>query len=561
MVPLKKSNLKSVLITIGILLIINTIGHQFFYRFDLTKDHRYTLSSTSLDIVKQVKEPLYIKIYLQGDLPAEFIRLQRETQQLLEEFQAYNQNIVFEFINPLENEDTSMDNIKELYRKGLTPVNITVDDKGKQSQAMVFPWAIAVYQNKEVNIPLLKNRMGATTTEMVIGSVQHLEYSISDALNKVTTVKQKTVAVIKGNGELQDVLMAKFLLQIRESYHIGPFTLDSVAKDPTGSLNALAKYDLAIIAKPTEMFSDAEKQVLDQFIINGGKTLWLVEQVNVEMDSLYNASGSTFAFPRDLNLNDMFFKYGFRINSDIVKDEQGSPIKLATGEQGSATQYQEFNWKFAPLVYPESSHPIVKNLGGIKFDFANSIDTLKNGIKKTILLKSSLYSKKIGAPVEINLDIVAEETSPNHYMKTGNIPLALLLEGSFHSMFENRVLPFNQATFESAGKKNKMIVISDGDLIKNQLDKNFQPVELGYDQRSGNLYDNKDFMLNCVNYLLDDTGLINIRSKDLDLALLDKEKVFANYGKTQVITIGLPLLILALFGVVFTYLRKRKYGQ
>jgi gliding-associated putative ABC transporter substrate-binding component GldG len=561
MVPLKKSNLKSVLITIGLLLIINAIGNQFFHRFDLTKDHRYTLSTTSLDIVKQVKEPLYIKIYLQGDLPAEFKRLQQETQQLLEEFQAYNQNIVFEFIDPLENEDASMDNIKELYRKGLTPVNITVDDKGKQSQAMVFPWAVAVYQNKEVNIPLLKNRMGATTTEMVIGSVQHLEYSISDAFNKVTTVKQKTVAVIKGNGELQDVLMAKFLLQIRESYHIGPFTLDSVAKDPTGSLNALQKYDLAIIAKPTEMFSDAEKQVLDQFIINGGKTLWLVEQINVEMDSLYNPSGSTFAFPRDLNLNDMFFKYGFRINPDIVKDEQGSPIKLATGEQGSATQYQEFNWKFAPLVYPESTHPIVKNLGGIKFDFANPIDTLKNKIKKTILLKSSQYSKRIGAPVEVNLDIVAEETSPNHYIKTGNMPLALLLEGSFHSMFENRVLPFEQATFESAGKKNKMIVISDGDLIKNQLDKNFQPVELGYDQRSGNLYDNKDFMLNCVSYLLDDTGLINIRSKDLDLPLLDKEKVFENYGKTQVITIGLPLLILVLFGVLFTYLRKRKYGQ
>ncbi|MEZ7505481.1 gliding motility-associated ABC transporter substrate-binding protein GldG [Flavobacterium sp. Arc2] len=561
MVPIKKSNLKSVLITIAILLIVNSIGSQFFHRFDLTKDKRYTLSNTSLKIIEEVKEPLYIKIYLQGDLPAEFKRLQQETQQLLEEYQAYNKNIVFEFINPLENEDSSMDNIKELYRKGLTPINITVDDKGKQSQAMVFPWAIAVYQNKEVNIPLLKNRMGASTTEKVIGSVQHLEYSISDALHKITTAKQKTVAVIKGNGELQDVLMAKFLLQIRESYHIGPFTLDSVAKDPTGSLNALEKYDLAIIAKPTEMFSDAEKQVLDQFIINGGKTLWLVDQVNIEMDSLYNESGSTLAFPRDLNLNDMFFKYGFRINPDIVKDEQGSPIKLATGEQGSATQYQEFNWKFAPLVYPESTHPIVKNLGGIKFDFANPIDTLKNGIKKTVLLQSSRYSKKIGAPVEINLDIVAEETSPNHYIKTGNIPLALLLEGSFHSMFENRVLPFEQTAFQVVGKKNKMIVISDGDLIKNQLDKNFQPVELGYDQRSGNLYDNKDFMLNCVNYLLDDTGLINIRSKDLDLPLLDKEKVFENYTKTQVITIGLPLLILVLFGALFTYLRKRKYSR
>jgi gliding-associated putative ABC transporter substrate-binding component GldG len=561
MVPIKKSNLKSVLITIVILLFVNSIGNRFFHRFDLTKDKRYTLSSTSLNIIEEVKEPLYIKIYLQGDLPAEFKRLQQETQQLLEEFQAYNKNIVFEFIDPLENEDTSMDNIKELYRKGLTPINITVDDKGKQSQAMVFPWAIAVYQNKEVNIALLKNRMGASTTEMVIGSVQHLEYSISDALHKITTAKQKTVAVIKGNGELQDVLMAKFLLQIRESYHIGPFTLDSVAKDPIGSLNALEKYDLAIIAKPTETFSDAEKQVLDQFIINGGKTLWLVDQVNVEMDSLYNETGATLAFPRDLNLNDMFFKYGFRINPDIVKDEQGSPIKLATGEQGSATQFQEFNWKFAPLVYPESTHPIVKNLGGIKFDFANPIDTLKNGIKKTVLLKSSRYSKKIGAPVEVNLDIVAEETSPNHYIKTGNIPLAVLLEGSFHSMFENRVLPFEQATFEAAGKKNKMIVISDGDVIKNQLDKNYQPVELGYDQRSGNLYDNKDFLLNCVNYLLDDTGLINIRSKDLDLPLLDKEKVFENYTKTQVITIGLPLLILVLFGALFTYLRKRKYGQ
>jgi gliding-associated putative ABC transporter substrate-binding component GldG len=561
MVPLKKSNLKNILLIIAVLLIINGIGNLFFHRFDLTSDKRYTLSETSLNIIKQVKEPLSIKIYMQGELPAEFKRLQQETQQLLEEFQAYNKNILFTFVNPLENEDSSMDNIKELYRKGLTPINITVDDKGKQSQAMVFPWAIASYNNKEVNIPLLKNKMGASTTEKVIGSVQNLEYAIADALNKITKDKQKKIAVIKGNGELKDILMAKFLLQIRESYHIGPFTLDSVANSPIGTLEALEKYDLAIIVKPTETFSDSEKQVLDQFIVNGGKTLWLIDQVSADMDSLYNSSGSTLAYPRDLNLNDMFFKYGFRINPDIVKDEHGSPIKLATGEQGSATQYQEFNWKFAPLVYPESQHPIVKNLGGIRFDFANPIDTLKNGIKKTILLKTSRYSKKIGTPAEINLDIVAEETSPNHYINTGNIPLAVLLEGSFHSVFENRVLSFDQKNFETTGKKTEMIVISDGDLIKNQLDKNFQPVELGFDQRSGNLYDNKDFLLNCVNYLLDDNGLINIRSKDLDLPLLNKEKVYENYTFTQAITIGLPILILTIFGVVFSYFRKRKYGK
>ena len=556
-----KNRLRSVGITIIIVLILNTTGSFFFYRFDLTKDKRYTLSPTSLQILEQVKNPLYIKVYMQGELPSEFKRLQLETRQMLEEFQGYNSNIVFEFIDPLEDEAKSMDNIKELYRKGLTPINISVDDKGKQSQAMVFPWAIAVYDNKEVNIPLLKNIMGASTTDKVIGSVQHLEYSIADALHKITQNKQKKIAIIKGNGELHEAYIAKFLLQTKESYHIGPFTLDSVAQHPTNTLEALKKYDLAIIAKPTEAFSEGEKQVLDQYIVNGGKTIWLVDQVVAEMDSLYSPTGSALAFPRDLNLNDFFFKYGVRIYPDLVKDEQGSPIKLASGEQGSATQFQEFNWKFAPLVHPQSKHPIAKNLGGIKFDFANAIDTLKNGIKKTVLLQSSLYSKRIGTPTEINLNVVNEETTPADYLNKGNIPLAVLLEGNFHSMFENRVLAFDQNNFQTKGKSGKMIVISDGDVIKNQLDKNLLPVELGYDQRSGNLYDNKDFLMNCVNYLLDDNGLINIRSKDLDLPLLDKEKVYENYTFTQFLTIGLPIVVLTLFGFVFTFLRKRKYSR
>jgi gliding-associated putative ABC transporter substrate-binding component GldG len=556
-----KNRLKSAGITIVALIVLNTIGSFFFYRLDLTKDKRYTLSPASLNIIKKVKNPLYIKVYMEGELPAEFKRLQLETRQMLEEFQGYNSNIVFEFIDPLEDESTSMDNSKELYRKGLTPINISVDDKGKQSQAMVFPWAIAVYDNKEVNIPLLKNIMGASTTDKVIGSIQHLEYSIADALNRITKDKQKKIAIIKGNGELHEAYIAKFLLQTKESYHIGPFTLDSVAKQPINTLTELKKYDLAIIAKPTEAFSESEKQVLDQYIVNGGKTIWLIDQVVAEMDSLYSPTGSALSFPRDLNLNDFFFKYGIRIYPDLVKDEQGSPIKLATGEQGSATQFQEFNWKFAPQVYPFSNHPIVKNLGGIKFDFASAIDTLKNGIKKTVLLQSSAYSKRIGTPTEINLNSVNEETTPADYLNKGNIPLAVLLEGNFHSMFENRVLAFDQNDFQAKGISGKMIVISDGDVIKNQLDKNLLPVELGYDQRSGNLYDNKDFLMNCVNYILDDSGLINIRSKDLDLPILDKEKVYENYTYIQFLTIGLPLVILGLFGFLFTYLRKRKYSR
>jgi len=556
-----KQNLKTLGITIFILVVLNVLGTLFFHRFDLTKDKRYTLSPTSLGIVKQVQNPLSIKIYMAGDLPADFRRLQQETKQLLEEFQAYNSNIVFEFVDPLENEEESDELTKSLFQKGLTPINITVDDKGKQSQAMVFPWAVAVYNNKEVNIPLLKNIMGASTTQKVIGSIQHLEYSIADAINKITKDKQKKVAIIKGNGELNEVHVAKMLMQIRESYFIGPFTLDSVAKDPNGTLNALKKYDLAIISKPTEKFSDEEKEVLDQFIMNGGKTLWLIDQVAADMDSLYNDMGATLAYPRDLNLNDMFFKYGFRINPDLIKDEQGTPIKLATGEQGSATQYQDFIWKFAPQVFPTSQHPIVKNLGGIKFDFANPIDTLKNGIKKTVLLQSSQYSKTIGSPVEVNLNMVTEKTTPQDYLNKGNKPLAVLLEGSFHSAFQNRVLPFKDNSFTAQGKPNKMIVVADGDIARNQLDKNMMPVELGYDQRTGNLYDNKDFVMNCINYLLDDTGLINIRSKDVELPLLDKEKVYESYTFTQFITIGVPILILLVFGLVFTFVRKRKYSK
>lgn len=556
-----KQNIKTLGITIFVLIVLNVLGTLFFHRFDLTKDKRYTLSPTSLGIVKQVENPLSIKIYMAGDLPADFRRLQQETKQLLEEFQAYNKNIVFEFVDPLANEEESDALTKSLFQKGLTPINITVDDKGKQSQAMVFPWAVAVYNNKEVNIPLLKNRMGASTTQKVIGSIQHLEYSIADAINKITKNKQKKVAILRGNGELKEIHIAKMLLQIRESYFIGPFTLDSVAKDPNGTLNALKKYDLAIITKPTEKFSDEEKEVLDQFIMNGGKTLWLIDQAAADMDSLYNDAGATLAYPRDLNLNDMFFKYGFRINPDLVKDEQGSPIKLATGEQGSATQYQDFIWKFAPQVYPTSQHPIVKNLGGIKFDFANPIDTLKNGIKKTVLLQSSQYSKTVGTPAEINLNMVTEKTTPEEYLNKGNKPLAVLLEGSFHSAFENRVLPFKDNLFTAQGKPTKMIVIADGDLARNQLDKNLEPVELGYDQRTGNLYDNKDFIMNSINYLLDDTGLINIRSKDVELPLLDKEKVYQSYTLTQFVTIGVPILILLLFGFAFTFIRKRKYSK
>ena len=553
-------NFKKIIVILAVLVGINIAGHFIFKRFDLTADKRYTLSETSLQIVDEITEPVYIDVFLEGNFPGEFKKLQTETQQLLEEFKAENPNVIFQFVNPLDEEANRDETIQSFLERGLTPVNVTVNEKGQQTQEVVFPWAIATCGDKSIKVPLLKNMMGASTAEKVISSVQHLEYAFANAINSVSKEKQKRVAVIKGNGELHDILIADFVKSVRDNYYIGTFTLDSVAKNPNESLKYLKKYDLAVIAKPTEVFTDAEKQVLDQFIINGGKTLWLMDHVSMEMDSLMQ-TGENLAFPRDLNLNDMFFKYGIRIRPDLIKDIMATPIALATGQQGSATQYTQFPWFFSPAVYSESTNPIVSNLDVIKFEFANPIEPLKNDINKTVLLTSSKYSKLIGTPSEINLNIVEERPEQKEFAGGGNYPVAVLLEGKFHSAFENRVLAFNDNTFKPVGKDNKMIVISDGDVIKNQLDKNFQPLELGYDKWTNNLYANKEFLMNCVNYLLDDNGLINIRSKEVNLPMLDKEKVVENYTTAQIITVGLPLVVLLLFGLVFTFLRKRKYSK
>ncbi len=592
-------NSKSLLKTISIVLLLNIIGNFVFKRFDLTADKRYTLSNTSLDIVKQINETVVIDVFLDGDFPGEFKKLQTETSDLLEEFKAYNNDVVINFMNPLD-EDESLNEekkriiydvfrinnritnkneeaeikksiaqitnfnealLKSFAGNGMLPISVTLEDKGKQTQEAVLPWAIVSYKNRVAKVPLLKNMLGASTAEKVVSSVQHLEYAFANALNTVSKDKEKKVAVLKGNGQLEDVRMGDFIKSVRENYYIGPFTLDSVATNPKGTQQAIKEYDLIVVAKPTEKFSDEEKQVLDQYIINGGKSLWLLDHVNVDMDSLYNESGATLAVARDLNLTDMFFKYGIRVNPTLIKDIQATPISIASGMQGSATQYTQYPWLFSPMIYPLTKNPIVNNLDGIKFEFANPIEILKNNTKATVLLQSSKYSKLVGTPLEINLNMVAEEPKPEDFPTAGNFPVAVLLEGNLNSVYQNRVTAFDDKAFNAQGKNNKIIVISDGDVIKNQLDKNLQPLELGYDKWTNNMYANKEFLLNCVNYLLDENGLINIRSKEVELPMLDKEKVYKNYTSSQVLTIGVPIVILGLFGFLFTFLRKKKYAK
>ena len=560
MKDIQKNSLKKLGFLAISLFLINFASNYIYKRFDVTQDKRYTLSETTKKIIDGVDSPLLIDVFLEGNFPADFKKLQSETRQLLEEFTAYNSNISFQFVNPIEKEGERVEVMKKFFEKGLTPINVTVEEKGKQTQEVVFPWAIANYGDKGAKVQLLKNLMGASTEKKVESSVQHLEYAFAEAIHKISKEKQRKIAVIKGNGELEDIYIADFLKTIRDDYYIGPITLDSVASQPIKTLKALNIYDLAIIAKPKEKFSEAEKQVLDQFIMKGGKTLWLVDGTTAEMENLYNETGSTLVSNNDLNLTDMFFKYGFRISPQMIKDEYGTPLKLASGNEGSESQMETYNWKMAPFIYPASNkHPIVKNTDGVKFDFCSPIELLKSNVTTTILLESSTYSKEIGTPNMVSLEMIAEETSPKDYPNGGLIPVAALFEGSFTSMYNNRVLPFKGNKFLNKSVPTKMIVISDGDVIKNQLDKG-APIELGYDKYTGQYFGNKEFILNSVNYLLDDNGLINIRSKDVSLPILDKQRVQDNYSQTQLLTVALPIVLLGIFGMLFTYLRKKKYN-
>jgi len=553
---LKNPGLRFLLLIIG-LIVFNSLTSAAYKRLDLTQDQRYTLSSAAKSVIETLDSPILVDVFLEGEISSEFRRLQTETRQLLEEFSGHNSLIVFNFINPLEDEASRDQNIQQLVQRGLQPFQVSVQESGKRSQELIFPWALASYNGQTVKIPLLKNKIGATDQERVSNSIQHLEYAFADGFNKLIHPKKHKVAVLRGNAQLENKYIADFVTTLRDYYFIAPFTLDSVANNPQETLQKLQDYDLIISAKPTEAFSEQEKYLLDQYTMNGGKSLWLIDKVAMDKDSLYNAAGKSIATGRDLNLTDFFFKYGIRINPVLVSDLYSAPIMLAIGEASNA-QFQPVQWQYSPLASNTGNHPIINNLNVVKFDFSNQIDTLKNEVSKTILLKSSPQSKLVGSPKTISLDLITQQPDKSTFNK-GNQNLAVLLEGEFTSVYNNRVKPFKLSKAKSKSSSTKMIVIADGDVIKNELSRK-GPIALGFDRGTGQMYGNTEFLLNAVNYLLDDNGLINIRSKEIAIAFLDTEKISSQKTKWQIVNIALPLVLLVLFGIGFKFLRKKRYA-
>ena len=533
-----------------ILMVVNIVSQGFYNRIDLTTDNRYTLATVTKDILANIDKQLIVKVYLEGDFPSEFKRLQIETRQFLEELNAKNSFIKIQFIRPNNQRE-------RLIKVGMIPSQLTVKEDGKLSNAIIFPWAEIVYKKKTNIVSLLPNGTAQSQEDQLETAVENLEFSFSNAIYKLQEEKQKKVAVLSGNEELLDIQLYSFLSEVTKKHRLAKFTLDSVASNSVKSLKDLQQFDLAIIAKPTESFTEKEKLVLDQYIMKGGKTLWMLENVQADTDSLFK-DGKMLAYPRDLNLTDFFFSYGLRINATLIQDLYAAKIPLATGNIGNKPQFQNLNWFFHPLVSGNQTHAISKNIAPVRLRFTNQIDTLQNSLQKTVLLMSSMLTRKTGTPAIIALESIAKEPKEEDY-SYGFQLFSLLIEGNFTSMYANRIKPFNIKKFSKKSSHNKMIVISDGDIGRNQLQKG-KPFDLAQDKWTGEQFGNKDFLLNAVDYLLDDNGLIGLRNKSVQINLLDKERAYQEKTFWQFVNIVLPLLVLLTFGFVFQYIRKRTYS-
>ncbi len=536
------------------LLIANLVFKKHDVKIDLTADQRFTLSSASKKVILSVEKPVQVLVFLEGDFPAYFKKLRNETEILLQDFNNVNNQIDYAFINPLLKEDAY---IKSLTEKGVQASQISVQKSGKLEQILVFPWAIIKQGEKEIIVPLLTESYAGSPEQQIQKSIENLEYVLVKGINELQIKKSQKIAIIKGNGELDDIYLADFLMTLGKKYRLAKFTLDSLQSNPTKTVEDLQDYDLAIIAKPTKAFNDQQKFALDQFLMNGGKELWLVDAVNAHKDTLMYR-GKTYALNAELNLTDMFFSYGIRINPSLIKDIFAAPVTLKVGQTGNKPQLEQLPWLYSPLAQPNPKHSIGKNLDMVMLDFVSPIELLKNKTPKTVILSSSPKTQIVGVPVEINFDEIGQK--PNLKQFTAGIQnFGVLIEGDFISAFAHRVKPIQIKIAKEKGN-SAMIVIADGDIIKNQVDKG-KPLTLGFDKWSKMQYDNKQFLLNAVDYLMDSSGVISLKNKELKLKLLDKNKVIADLPKWQIINTIIPLLLIGIFGFIINFYRKKKYSK
>lgn len=557
---IKYQSITELLLVFAIIVLANLILSNYFFRIDLTKEKRFKLSKSSISLAEKVNQTMFVKVYLEGEFPSGFKRLRQSTKEMLDEFRVYsNNNIQYEFIDPFKDADEKRSNdiIQELGSKGLQPTNVQIKRDDEFSQKIIVPGALFFYNGREFAVNLLKSQFGAAPEETINSSIELMEYEFANVLRKATEKSVKKIGFIHGHGELDKWDIAEAKRELEQYYTIEDVDLSIQVPEK------LKEYAGIIIARPTLPVNDFDKFKIDQYIMNGGKVLWLVETQLAEMDSLYSRNMYvTPGYPH--GLEEMLFSYGARVNQNIVQDLQCNGIPVLSGMSNGTPQQKILPWMFYPVISPSTDHPIVKNIDPIWHQFTASIDTTGNkNVKKTVLLQSSEYSRAVNAPVRVDLTIARLNPEPALFRGKGNHITAVLLEGVFNSTYRYRYDASKQPTlaFKDHIDNNKMIVVADGDVIRNQYKKSTGEVfPLGYDRYTNQQFGNARFILNCMDYMCDDSGIIEVRAKEITLRLLDKGKIKKEKLMWQVINMGLPIAIILLFGLINRMIRKRKYS-
>ncbi len=562
MMKTKKRNLRSqaivqLVMLVSILIVTNVISSFIFTRLDLTSDKRFTLSTASKKLVSNLKDVVFVKVYLEGDFSPGFKKLRNSTQEFLDEIRAISKGKVeYEFIDPSANTDEKERNklYSQLYKKGIQPTTLEERSNEGMTRKYIFPGAIVSFSNQEIGVQLLKDQMGASPELMLNNSIQNLEFEICNAIRKVTNPAQPTVAFLEGQGELTELQTADIANSLKASYDVKRVRINQ-------QLDAFQNISALIIAKPDSAFDEKDKFILDQYVMKGGKVIWLIDQMQVTMDSL-GKKGETIALARDLKIDDMLFRYGIRINYDLIQDLICSVIPVVTGFVGNQPKQQLMPWYYYPVMTPDSKHPIVNNLNSIKGEFVSSMDTITvQNVSKTVLLNSSRYCKIQTAPARVSLGIMQYKPDPRMFPQR-YIPTAVLLEGSFTSLYKNRLPPSiaenKEIAFADSSKKTSMVVISDGDIIRNDI-REGNAAPLGLDRYSRTTYGNKSFIQNIVDYFCDGSGLMAVRDKEYKIRIIDPAIIEQSETKIKVINASLPILLILLFGVGKFYLRRRRY--
>lgn len=556
----KSQNLFQLILVTGIILLANVISSFVFTRIDLTGDKRFTISEASKVTLGSLKDVVFVKVYLEGDFPAGFQKLRNATREMLDELRNYSKgNLEYEFIDPAANPDEKERNkvYQQLAKRGLQPTNLESKSNEGTTQKIIFPGAIVSFSNEEVPVQLLKDQIGVSSAQMLNNSIQNLEYEIVNAIKKATNPMKPRIAFIEGEKELDEKKVEDITNVLRLSYEVERISINH-------QLGTLDRFRAVIIAKPDTAFDEKNKFIIDQYVMKGGKVLWLIDQMDVGMDSL-KTKGESMALGRPLNLDDMLFRYGVRINYDLVLDLQSAPIPVVTGFIGNQPRTELRPWYYFPVMTPTEKHPIVNNLNAIKGEFVSTLDTVgAPGVKKSVLLTTSRYTRIAPAPVRVSLGIMQRKPDPRQYNQQ-YLLTAVLLEGEFESLYKNR-LPPAIASDSSIGfhakstKPTKMVVISDGDIISNDFQKG-KPLACGYDKYSGTFFGNRSFIQNIIDYFIDEGGLMSVRSKEFKLRMLDPQVGEENAKSIKLLNCILPLLLVILFGIIKSYIRKRKYAS